>query len=112
MAGADTRHQRRFRRLARRSRACGARRGPEGRILDGRESVSAQLPALGPIFPELLLIAGALAVLQPGERVEIFGGSFVVDDFSRFMKVLALLGSAAALLLSIDYFRVQNIHRF
>jgi NADH-quinone oxidoreductase subunit N len=105
--------------------------------------VSTQLPALGPIFPELLVIAGALAllllgairgervagmvdisaililliaagltVLQPGERVEIFGGSFVVDDFSRFMKVLALLGSAAALLLSIDYFRVQNIHRF
>jgi NADH-quinone oxidoreductase subunit N len=105
--------------------------------------VSAQLPALGPIFPELLVIAGALAllllgairgervagivdiaailimlvaagltVLQPGERVEIFGGSFVVDDFSRFMKVLALLGSAAALLLSIDFFRVQNIHRF
>jgi NADH-quinone oxidoreductase subunit N len=105
--------------------------------------VNAQLPALGPIFPELLVIAGALAllllgairgervagmvdisaililliaagltVLQPGERVEIFGGSFVVDDFSRFMKVLALLGSAAALLLSIDYFRVQNIHRF
>jgi NADH-quinone oxidoreductase subunit N len=105
--------------------------------------VSPSLPALGPIFPELLVIAGALAllllgairgervagivdiaaililliaagltVLQPGERVEIFGGSFVVDDFSRFMKVLALLGSAAALLLSIDYFRVQNIHRF
>ncbi len=105
--------------------------------------MSAQLPALGPIFPELLVIAGALAllllgairgervagmvdisaililliaagltVLQPGERVEIFGGSFVVDDFSRFMKVLALLGSAAALLLSIDFFRVQNIHRF
>ncbi len=107
------------------------------------ESVSAQLPALGPIFPELLVIAGALAllllgairgervagmvdisaililliaagltVLQPGEQVEIFGGSFVVDDFSRFMKVLALLGSAAALLLSIDFFRVQNIHCF
>jgi NADH-quinone oxidoreductase subunit N len=105
--------------------------------------VSASLPALGPIFPELLVIAGALAllllgairgervagmvdiaailillvaagltVLQPGERVEIFGGSFVVDDFSRFLKVLALLGSAAALLLSIDYFRIQNIHRF
>jgi NADH-quinone oxidoreductase subunit N len=105
--------------------------------------VSPSLPALGPIFPELLVIAGALAllllgairgervagmvdiaailillvaagltVLQPGERVEIFGGSFIVDDFSRFLKVLALLGSAAALLLSIDYFRAQNIHRF
>ncbi len=105
--------------------------------------MSAQLPAFGPIFPELLVIAGALAllllgairgervagmvdiaailimllaaaltVLQPGERIEVFGGSFVVDDFSRFLKVLALLGSAASLLLSIEYFRAKNIHRF
>src|SRR6202171_208064 len=140
MAGARARHQGGFRILSRRSRAC---RGPKGRVPDGRELVNAQLPALGPIFPELLVIAGALAllllgairgervagmvdisaililriaagltVLQPGERIEIFGGSFVVDDFSRFLKVLALLGSAAALLLSIDFFRVQNIHRF
>ncbi len=105
--------------------------------------MSAQLPAFGPIFPELLVIAGALAllllgairgervagmvdiaailimllaaaltVLQPGERIEVFGGSFVVDDFSRFLKVLALLGSAASLLLSIEYFRAKNIHCF
>jgi len=105
--------------------------------------MSAQLPAFGPIFPELLVIAGALAllllgairgervagmvdiaailimllaaaltVLQPGERIEVFGGSFVVDDFSRFLKVLALVGSAASLLLSIEYFRAKNIHRF
>src|SRR6185437_1302757 len=40
------------------------------------------------------------------------GGSFVVDNFSRFMKVLVLLGSAAAIVLSIDYFQQKNIRSF
>ena len=33
----------------------------------------------------------------------LFGGSFVVDDFARFLKLLALVGSAGALILSLDY---------
>jgi len=101
------------------------------------------VPMFGPILPELLLLAGALAllllgaiqgektvgvvdiasvvillgtavlvILEPGMRIETFGGSFVVDNFSRFMKVLALLGSASAIVMSIDYFRERRIRRF
>jgi NADH-quinone oxidoreductase subunit N len=60
----------------------------------------------------ILLGTAVLVILEPGVRVESFGGSFVVDNFSRFMKVLALLGSASAIVMSVDYFRAKNIRRF
>lgn len=60
----------------------------------------------------ILLVAALLVALQPAVRVEALGGSFIVDSFSRFMKVLALVGSAAALVMSIDYFRQEKIRRF
>jgi NADH-quinone oxidoreductase subunit N len=60
----------------------------------------------------VLLVAGLFVVLQSGERAEAFGGSLVIDNFSRFLKVLALVGSAAAILMSIDYFRQNNTRRF
>ena len=85
------------------------------------------LPSLVPVLPELMLSLGAMALLMlgvfrrritqviyglaiallllaavmvvylPAGTLTTFGGSFVVDDFARFLKVLALLGSAAAL---------------
>jgi len=60
----------------------------------------------------VLLVAALLVALQPSGRMETFNGSFIVDGFARFLKVLALLGSAATLLMSIDYFRQKNIRRF
>ena len=36
-----------------------------------------------------------LIVCVPAGPHVIFGGSFVVDDFARFLKILALIGSAA-----------------
>ncbi len=51
----------------------------------------------------LLLAAGVIVLLLPAGKLVTFGGSFVVDDFARFLKILALLGSAAAILMSIDY---------
>ncbi|HTS82434.1 MAG TPA: NADH-quinone oxidoreductase subunit N, partial [Myxococcaceae bacterium] len=41
-----------------------------------------------------------------------FNGSFVLDDFARFLKMLALLGSAAAILLSLDYAERERQYRF
>ena len=41
--------------------------------------------------------------MSPGGRVETFGGSFVLDDFARFLKLLTLLGSAVTLILSIEF---------
>jgi NADH-quinone oxidoreductase subunit N len=60
----------------------------------------------------LLIIAGVAVVLLPAGKLTAFGGSFVVDDFARFLKVLAIGGSAAAILMSIDYDRREGQQRF
>ncbi|HXW27458.1 MAG TPA: NADH-quinone oxidoreductase subunit NuoN [Xanthobacteraceae bacterium] len=55
-----------------------------------------------------LLAAAALLVARtPDARPASLGGSFVVDDFARFLKILALAGAAAALLMSFDYAKRQ-----
>ncbi len=46
---------------------------------------------------------GAAVLMLPAGRLETFGGSFVLDDFARFMKVLALGGSAITLILSREF---------
>ncbi len=51
----------------------------------------------------LLAVTGVLELTLPAGRLTTFGGSFIVDDFARFMKVLALIGSAATLILSIEF---------
>jgi NADH-quinone oxidoreductase subunit N len=47
------------------------------------------------VLSTFLLIAAAVIVYTaaPGRHV-LFDGSFVVDEFARFLKVLALLGAA------------------
>ena len=48
----------------------------------------------------------------PAGRHVLFGGSFVVDDFARFLKLLTLVGSAGALLLSLDYLDAEKQQKF
>jgi NADH-quinone oxidoreductase subunit N len=60
----------------------------------------------------LLVVAGVIVVLLPEGKLVAFGGSFVVDNFARFLKILALFGSAAAILMSIDYARAEHQQRF
>src|SRR6202165_109655 len=60
----------------------------------------------------ILVVAALLVVLQPAERVEAFGGRFVIDGYGRFFKFLALIGAAAALLMSVDFMRRENPRRF
>ena len=43
----------------------------------------------------LLIAAGVIVLMLPGDKLVGFGGSFVVDGFARFLKILALIGSAA-----------------
>src|SRR5687767_15714228 len=51
-----------------------------------------------------LLAAALVAVLMlPGVRTEALAGSFVVDGFAKFMKVLTLIGAGAGIVLSTDY---------
>src|SRR3990170_4498445 len=51
----------------------------------------------------LLVLTGALELLLPAGKLTTFGGSFIVDDFARFLKILALIGSAATLILSAEF---------
>ncbi|WAC26150.1 NADH-quinone oxidoreductase subunit NuoN [Ancylobacter sp. SL191] len=100
------------------------------------------LAALGPALPELLLAVSAIAlilfgafvgpkstdmvngfalaaifaalvlvVLGPSEAV-LFNGSFQVDAYSRFLKVLALIGAGATLAMSVDWLKIEKQSRF
>jgi NADH-quinone oxidoreductase subunit N len=60
----------------------------------------------------LLVAAGVIVVVLPPGKLVTFSGSFVVDDFARFLKILAIIGSAAAILMSIDYDRQERQERF
>jgi NADH-quinone oxidoreductase subunit N len=51
----------------------------------------------------LLIVTGVLELMLPAGKLSTFGGSFIVDDFARFLKILALIGSAATLILSIEF---------
>lgn len=51
----------------------------------------------------LLAVTGILELTLPSGRLSTFGGSFIVDDFARYLKVLALLGSIATLVLSVEF---------
>src|ERR1700710_80983 len=52
----------------------------------------------------LLVVVGLLELMLPVGKLTTFGGSFIVDDFARFLKILALIGSAATLILSTEFF--------
>lgn len=60
----------------------------------------------------LMVVAGGFVLAQGNARVETFGGSFVVDAFSHFAKILILLGSSVILLMARDYQRRENMERF
>ena len=56
----------------------------------------------------MLICTGAIMCLLPSGRVETFGGSFVLDDFAKFLKILSLTGSAVTLLLSIEFLEAES----
>ena len=51
----------------------------------------------------LLVLTGGLELVLPAGKLTTFAGGFIVDDFARFLKILALIGSAATLVLSAEY---------
>src|SRR3954465_9123132 len=56
----------------------------------------------------LLVVTGVAEFMLPAGRLVTFGGSFIVDDFARFLKILALIGSVATLVLSAEYLADQS----
>jgi NADH-quinone oxidoreductase subunit N len=60
-----------------------------------------------------LLLVALLVVYTTGEgKVLAFGGAFIVDDFARLMKILALFGAAVAVLLSGKYLQRVAMAKF
>jgi NADH-quinone oxidoreductase subunit N len=51
----------------------------------------------------LLAIVGLLELMLPAGKLTTFNGSFIVDDFARFLKILSLIGSVATLILSMEF---------
>ncbi|CAA0092321.1 NADH-quinone oxidoreductase subunit N [Starkeya nomas] len=100
------------------------------------------LAALGPALPELLLAVSAILLLLFGaivgpkstdtvngltlaalfaalvlvilgpSQATLFGGAFQVDEYGRFLKVLALLGAGGTLAMSVDWLKVEKQSRF
>lgn len=67
---------------------------------------------IGGLAIALLLAAGIVLVMQPSGTVYLFNDAFVVDRFSRFIKILVLIGSIGSLLLSFGYLRRAGALRF
>jgi len=60
----------------------------------------------------LLVTVAAYVVSQWGEPALAFGGSFAVDAFASFAKVLVLVGSALAILMSRGFMHAEKLERF
>jgi NADH-quinone oxidoreductase subunit N len=60
----------------------------------------------------LLVVACITVVLLPSGRLATFNGSFVVDDFARFAKILAFGGTAIAILMSFDFVKRAGMRKF
>jgi len=51
----------------------------------------------------LLIVTGVLELMLPAGKLSTFGGSFIVDDFARFLKIVALISSVATLVVSAEF---------
>jgi NADH-quinone oxidoreductase subunit N len=59
----------------------------------------------------VLIIAGLWLLLVTGSG-SAFGGAFLADPFAKFMKVLILIGSITAMVMSVGQAREERINRF
>ena len=60
----------------------------------------------------LAVTAVLLIAVVPEGRVETFEGQFVLDDFAVFMKLLAVLGTAVTLVMSLGFIEREQMARF
>jgi NADH-quinone oxidoreductase subunit N len=63
-------------------------------------------------FLAIVVLAVAAYFVTIGNSASAFSGAFVVDDFTRFTKLLSLLGAALALVMAQGYFDNEKIARF
>ncbi|MGJ4855949.1 NADH-quinone oxidoreductase subunit NuoN [Labrys sp. KB_33_2] len=60
----------------------------------------------------VLLLAVVVVLVAISHDGKAFNGSFTVDAFARFTKILVLIGSGAAILMSGDFLRSRGIEKF
>jgi len=60
----------------------------------------------------LLIVAAAIGMFFVPEESGVFNGAFVVDPFAKFMKIVTLIGSGIALVLTMGYSRQETFDRF
>ncbi|MFG1463617.1 NADH-quinone oxidoreductase subunit NuoN [Xanthobacter sp. DSM 24535] len=60
----------------------------------------------------VLAAAGILVLIAPHTAISAFNGSLVIDDFSRFMKALAILGALVSLILSVHWLNRERQSKF
>jgi NADH-quinone oxidoreductase subunit N len=59
-----------------------------------------------------LLAAAGVIVFTHADKASAFHGAFVVDGFSRFVKLLILTGSALCILMAKEFFALDRTPRF
>ena len=59
----------------------------------------------------VLAVAGLWIIFVPGEGLA-YGGAYLADGFSRFMKIVALIGSIVTMFMSMGQAREQQLDRF
>src|SRR5581483_3694172 len=61
----------------------------------------------------LLIVAAGLSLfLAPEGTTSAFNGAFVLDPFARLFKVVVLIGSGAAIVMSAGYMKSERLARF
>lgn len=60
----------------------------------------------------IIVLAGIVMVLNPHVSGGLFNDAFVMDRFTRFMKLLVLAGSAGALILAFQSFGEMKLMKF
>ena len=60
----------------------------------------------------VLALTGLIIAMQPSGRTVMFYGSFMVDEYARFLKLLAIFGSGGALMLSLNWLSAEKQQRF
>jgi NADH-quinone oxidoreductase subunit N len=68
-------------------------------------------PAITGLSVALIVLAGALLLFYPAAGAS-FSGAFLLDPFARLMKLLTLIGSGVAIVMSVGYLRGARIERF
>lgn len=59
-----------------------------------------------------LLIMAGLWIVFVGENGSAYGGAFLSDPFSHYMKILVLIGSVTAMVMTVGHARSEQIDRF